>query len=629
MMKHSLRRLVVSGITASALTMGVITVAPTLATSAGAASSSVATWAEAPQTPPNYIFPFMGLQFFSVSNINQFQFLMYRPLYWFGNGTSPNLNPSLSLASNPTYSNNNTTVVVKLKNYKWSNGESVTAQDIMFWMNMLHADKENWADYSSGALPDNLKSVTVDSPTQVTFTLTSSTNPYWFTYNELSQITPMPVAWDIAATGAAPGSGGCSAAAYGTADAKCDAVYNFLSKQAGYDPANPEGTNNSLSSYATNPIWQVVDGPWKLTKFDSSGNITMVPNKTYSGPVKPTISQFKEVPFTTDSAEFNALVSGSIDVGYLPAQNITSPTSDPLNPSENNSRLSGNYNIYASPSWAVNYFPYNFNSNANSGNAGPIINQLYFRQAMQTLVDQPLYIKKISKGYGVPTYGPVPVAPKNSFASSYEKSNPYPYNPGKAKSLLSSHGWKVVPNGTSTCQNPGTGSNQCGKGIAKGAKLAFNLEYASGSTSLTQLMNAEKSSWAQAGINITLNSASFNTVLGNAVPCSSTESACSWTLENWGGGWIFAPDYYPTGEAIFQTNAGSNSGDYSNTTNDNNIQKTISTNQSLTQYENYLAKQLPVVWQPNSVAVVEVKKSLKNVAPFDPLQQLTPERWRF
>ena len=628
-MKHSLRRLVVSGITASALTMGVITVAPTLATSAGAASSSVATWAEAPQTPPNYIFPFMGLQFFSVSNINQFQFLMYRPLYWFGNGTSPNLNPSLSLASNPTYSNNNTTVVVKLKNYKWSNGESVTAQDIMFWMNMLHADKENWADYSSGALPDNLKSVTVDSPTQVTFTLTSSTNPYWFTYNELSQITPMPVAWDIAATGAAAGSGGCSAAGYGTADAKCDAVYNFLSKQAGYDPANPEGTNNSLSTYATNPIWQVVDGPWKLTKFDSSGNITMVPNKTYSGPVKPTISQFKEVPFTTDSAEFNALVSGSIDVGYLPAQNITSPTSDPLNPSENNSRLSGNYNIYASPSWAVNYFPYNFNSNANSGNAGPIINQLYFRQAMQTLVDQPLYIKKISKGYGVPTYGPVPVAPKNSFASSYEKSNPYPYNPGKAKSLLSSHGWKVVPNGTSTCQNPGTGSNQCGKGIAKGAKLAFNLEYASGSTSLTQLMNAEKSSWAQAGINITLNSASFNTVLGNAVPCSSTESACSWTLENWGGGWIFAPDYYPTGEAIFQTNAGSNSGDYSNTTNDNNIQKTISTNQSLTQYENYLAKQLPVVWQPNSVAVVEVKKSLKNVAPFDPLQQLTPERWRF
>ena len=42
-------------------------------------------------------------------------------------------------------------------------------------------------------------------------------------------------------------------------------------------------------------------------------------------------------------------------------------------------------------------------------------------------------------------------------------------------------------------------------------------------------------------------------------------------MENWGAGWIFAPDYYPSGEAIFQTGAGSNSGDYSDPTNDANI----------------------------------------------------------
>ena len=49
---------------------------------------------------------------------------MYRPLYWFGNGTTPNLNPSLSLADNPVYTNSGTTVTVDLKNYKWSNGET-------------------------------------------------------------------------------------------------------------------------------------------------------------------------------------------------------------------------------------------------------------------------------------------------------------------------------------------------------------------------------------------------------------------------------------------------------------------------------------------------------------------------
>ena len=47
-------------------------------------TGGTATWAELPSALPNYIFPFMSLAFFSVTNINQFQYLMYRPLYWFG-----------------------------------------------------------------------------------------------------------------------------------------------------------------------------------------------------------------------------------------------------------------------------------------------------------------------------------------------------------------------------------------------------------------------------------------------------------------------------------------------------------------------------------------------------------------
>ena len=58
-------------------------------------------FAEPPSAVANYIFPFMSLAFFSVNNISDLQQLMYRPLYWFGNGSNPTLNPSLSLASNP------------------------------------------------------------------------------------------------------------------------------------------------------------------------------------------------------------------------------------------------------------------------------------------------------------------------------------------------------------------------------------------------------------------------------------------------------------------------------------------------------------------------------------------------
>jgi peptide/nickel transport system substrate-binding protein len=587
-------------------------------------SGGTVTWAEPPSDVPNYIFPFMSLAFFSVTNLSQFQQLMYRPLYWFGNGSSSSIDPTLSLAQNPVYSDNNTTAVINLKNYKWSNGETVSATDIMFWMNMMHAEKTNWAAYAPGTFPDNIKSITINSPTQLTFVMTKPYNPLWLTYNQFSQITPMPKAWDITAAGAAPGSGGCSGAAYGTADTACAAVYTFLSKQAGYDPANPSGTNNSLTTYATNPLWQIVDGPWHLTHFDASGDVTMVPNTSYSGPTKPTISVFKEVPFTSDSAEFNSLVAGNLDFGYLPTQDITAPAKSPLVPGANNPRLS-DFTLAPLYLYGINYFPYNFNSTGDNGNAGKIFSQPYFRQAMQDLVDQPLFDNKVFKGYAVPTYGPVPVIPP-TYASPQEQANPYPYNPAKAKSLLSSHGWKVVPNGTSTCTSPGSGANQCGAGIPAGAQLNFNLQYATGTTWITQLMTTEKSSWAQAGINITLSSASFDTVLGIAVPC--TGSSCTWELQDWGGGWEFSPDYYPTGEEIFSTGAGSNSGSYSNATNDANTDATNATAINLDKYQNFLATDLPVIWQPTpAYSMSEISNKLHGATPQNVFGYLTPENW--
>ena len=101
------------------------------------------------------------------------------------------------------------------------------------------------------------------------------------------------------------------------------------------------------------------------------------------------------MPYTSDSAEFNALVGGKIDVGYLPPADVTAPTTNPLVAGPNNPRLGGNYSMDPLYTWAINYFPYNFNSTGDGGAAGKIFRQLYFRQAMQLLVDQPLYIQKM------------------------------------------------------------------------------------------------------------------------------------------------------------------------------------------------------------------------------------------
>ncbi len=590
---------------------------------------------------PNFIFPFAPLAFFSVTNLSQFQELMYRPLYWFGQSGQPTLTDSLSVASQPKYTGN--TATITMKGFKWSNGEPVDAQDVVFWMNMVKTEPENWAGFSPGEFPQNITNVTAPNSTTVVFTLNQHYNSTWFTYNELSQITPLPMAWDITAKGGAANSGGCAKASFSSitiasqtaktpfapisATAKaCDAVYKFLAGQAGYNPANPQQANGELSSYATNPIWQIVDGPWKLSSFDASGKAVFVPNSAPGADgQKPSLKEFVELPYQSSSAEFNALLTNQIDVGGLPSEDVTSPAPSPTTPGPNNPKLTATYNLVPAYGWGINYFPYNFHSNGDGGQAGKIFSQLYFREAFQSLVDQPLYNKEFFKNYAVPTYGPVPVLPKNPFADAFEQNNPYPYNPTKATQLLTSNGWKVVPNGTSTC----TDAAKCG--VPAGTPLSFTLGYVGGSPTENELMQTEQSSWAQAGIKIALTQGNFNEIIGAAVPCTASQSACKWELLNWGGGWIFAPDYYPTGDEIFSTGAGSDSGSYSDPTNDANTKATYTSDSpsAFSTYEDYLAKNLPVVWQPEIGTVNEIAKNIAGVLPLNPLDNITPEYWYF
>ena len=86
-------------------------------------------------------------------------------------------------------------------------------------------------------------------------------------------------------------------------------------------------------------------------------------------------------------------------------------------------------------------------------------------------------IRKAFSGYGYPTYGPVPTKPSSIFVDSFERTNPYPYSPSKAVSLLQANGWTVNAGGVSTCTSPGTGTGQCGAGVPQGAKASFSLEY--------------------------------------------------------------------------------------------------------------------------------------------------------
>ena len=227
-------------------------------------------------------------------------------------------------------------------------------------------------------------------------------------------------------------------------------------------------------------------------------------------------------------------------------------------------RLAGTYDLNPLYTFSINYFPENFSSNANGGVTGKLFSQLYIRQAMQDLVDQPLYIKKIWKGYALPTYGPVPVVPPNPYASNWRSPIPTRTVRPRPRRCWWTTGGRWCPTGPTPASRPGTAKGDCGAGIPAGTPLKFEEQYSTGIATQTEEFTAMKASWATEGINVELCGASFDTVIGNAIACPN---GCSWQIQEWDGGWTFAPDYYPSGEELFQLGSEANYGDYNDAKN--------------------------------------------------------------
>jgi peptide/nickel transport system substrate-binding protein len=597
--RRKVRLAITVGAVASALSMGLI--APAI--SGASAPSGTITFAEGPGANPNYIFPYMGCSFFSVDNINQFQELMYRPLYWFGLKGSSAYVPSLSLGASPKFSAGNKTITIDMKGWKFADGQTVNAESVMFFLNMYKADPTSYCGYNGGyGIPDQVKSAHGSGNT-VVINFTTSVNPGWILYNYLSEITPMPNSWDL--TGPKTPAR-CASGVYGAAstNSACKNVEAYLDAQSG-----------KTSTY-TDKQWQSGDdGPWKLTQFDALGNATFAPNTKYTGPQHAQVATVKEIAFTSAQAEENQLQAGNIDLGFVDPSILTSPAPKPGTPGPNWGELASRYKITSGSIWNFNYAPFNF-STADPKSAA--IAQLYIRQAMQDSVDQLGIITNVDKGYGFPIYSPLP--PNTPTSVSGNVPNPYPFNLTAAKALLTSHGW-TEEGGVMTCTAPGTGSNQCGAGITSGYTLNFKIVWASGSPSLDQTFEDEISDWATIGIVVAHSTDTFNNVIGDCSGGSGFE------LCSWGGGWTYAPDYYPSGETLFTPKGGFNVGSYSDTQMTTLINGTTYGTAKLTAFATYAAAQLPVLYQPQQAGAGEVIRTLKSTIGFtpNPLGNFMPE----
>lgn len=557
---------------------------------------------------PDFIFPYFPPADATVAN-ELMQSDLYRPLYYTpaNNGTE-SLNEEASAALPPKWTHGGRTAVITLKSWKWSNGKPLTSRDVIFWLNMMKAEPSSYGLYIPGEIPDNIVSYRAAGTRTVDITFNRVYAHDFLLYNNLSEVTPMPLAWDLTKNGH---PGHCATDVHA-----CGPVLKYLL-----------GQSKTPTSFASNRLWSIVDGPWRLKSFSTNGSFVLVPNRKYSGSPKPRLGAVSFETFTSETTEYNVLRSGngSIDVGFVPLQDVGQK---PPNRQYGSNPVKG-YRLAETAFWGA--IPVTINM--NNPKVGTIFRQTYLRQVLQRAVDQKGMIKAFMSGYGYPQGGPISSVPKNPFQASVDrKGGPFPFNLKKARSILKSHGWKVVRNGTDHCVHAGSSSSECGKGVAAGAKLSFTASFVSTPDWVGQAMAAWKSDLSSIGVQLSLKSGPFSTVYGGSQACKPSQASCSWEMANFDG---ISNYTYPVGALYFSTKGALNYGSWDNATADKLIDDTLvdSNPAAMRRYDLYLAKEVPMVWFPMPVGGLnEIKNNLQGVTSKknpDPVAFSLPELWYF
>jgi peptide/nickel transport system substrate-binding protein len=523
------------------------------------------------QVSPNWFFPELSLNADSTVN-SELTELTYMPLVYFGPNNQ--LSQAYGLASSVSYNKAGTVFTVHINpKWRWSNGTPVTAQDVVFTYDIMKAGSGSvtyawaYAGQGSGGMPYDWKSVVAKGKDTVVITTTKPVNQQWFIRNGIGQIVPVPKSvWDKYPT-----------------NTKAEMKYI-----------------NSVANSPTNPVYQVVDGPWRIQSSSPNLNWTYAANTHFDGK-QPYINKLIFQYETSDAAEFEGLKTGTINYGYLPAS-MAKDTS--LLPDD---RVAAQYSL------GFNYIQLNMNPKAPGGIA-KAFDQLPVREALQMGVNEPGIIKTIWKGYGAMDDTTLATEPPNPFLDPALSKPPYPYNPTKGREILEKAGWKMV-HGVMTKGN---------------LKLEFALNAASGSASYTDIDQLLEQDWAKEGIKVNLVFQPFDTVISY-----SPADASKWAALNWNGGWGYGTGY-PSGGVLFETGAAENSGSYSSAEMNKLINATYqpaSYQESLKHmyaYEEYAAKQLPaVIYLPEQPSLTVVSDNLHNaIKTFNPIGGwVFPNEW--
>ena len=163
--------------------------------------------------------------------------------------------------------------------------------------------------------------------------------------------------------------------------------------------------------------------------------------------------------------------------------------------------------------------------------------------------------------------------------------------------------------------------------------MQFQLLFGSGSTSFDQLNAAVQSSEALGGVKINLKSEPFDTLVATTGTCNAAShpaATCDdWQLQNYGYNTYAAR---PERRRLLRLQRHQQLRRVRNPQMDNLIHATEygASSAAFFAYEDFAAKQLPLLWLPNASTVIVYKSNLAGITPLNPFSgTLNPEVWYY
>ena len=355
--------------------------------------------------------------------------------------------------------------------------------------------------------------------------MNKAVNPGWFWDNELPLIVPMPsAAW---ARASASGPVWISPAG------QRGKIYDFLAASA-----------KSTDDLCHQPA--VADRGRAL----HADRVRRQQRRVHAGaepelrrPARPRhVHHAGRSRYTSQTAEFNAVRAGSVDVGYIPQTDI---------PQVGAVKAKG-YHVFGYPGFGFNYVVYNFLDKTGHFNAiiAPAVRTAGHRAPGRR---GRLHQDDLRRG-GRPRLRAGPGLARQPLHPGERGHQPVPVQRRRRRLAADQPRLDGAPGGIDVCAKAGTGPGECGAGIPAGTKLAFNLILRPIRRS-SEMDDDLASQAAKAGITISLKSSTFNYIItnyNNQIPGDQT-NINEWAMADFGGQSIST---YPTQLGTFDSTGG-------------------------------------------------------------------------